>query len=277
MSDVPRAELDPRLDRPMDTDPTFRYVIFSQQRTGSRWLSSRLANLGCFGVPAEYLNPVLIPDICERIKYPVKIVDGDYRFNVKSYLRAIGRLRTSPSGRFGIVLQPNQIFPQFNDDLALVTSFLMDYDAVILLTRRDKVRQAVSAAISNITKRWIADKREPDLSGVDVEQLLCDTASILGRYVTEAKRIATIGRSARRPVLAMTYEEMVADPNGTLDQVVRFLGHKDGLASLSMRNLVRVPEAPSGRVNAEISALFLDYIAGRVSPDALMLATSHGG
>ena len=273
MSDAPRAELDPSLDRLIDTDPTFRYVIFSQQRTGSRWLSSRLVNLGCFGAPAEYLNPVLIPSICERIKYPVKIVDGTYRFNVKSYLGAIGRLRTSPDGRFGIVLQPNQIFPQFNDDLALVTSFLMDYDAVILLTRRDKLRQAVSAAISNVTHRWIADRLEPDLSGVDIEQLLCDTASILARYVTEAKRIATIGRSARRPVLSMTYEEMVAAPNGTLDRIVRFLGHKDGLASLPMGNLVRVPEAPPGQVNAAIAALFLDYIAGRVSPDALTVAT----
>src|SRR5262252_6302708 len=103
MSDVSRAELDPRLDHPRDSDPTFRYVIFSQQRTGSRWLSSRLANLGCFGVPAEYLNTALIPGICDRIKYPIKMVNGAYRFEVTAYLSAIERLRTSPSGRFGIV------------------------------------------------------------------------------------------------------------------------------------------------------------------------------
>ena len=258
------VELDPRFDTRTNRDPVFRYVIFSQQRSGSSWLTRRLINLAVFGVPGEYLNPRIFFELGRRLDCPVQTVDDNRkRMKLSTYMRAVERVRTSSNGWFGIKIQPNQLMPMFKGDLASAVTFLQGYDALIMLTCRDKLRQAISTAIARVTDRWSSDGREPDLAAVSMEQLLYQTAARLADHIAEDGRMTSIGRAVGRPVLALTYEQMVADPDGTLDAIARFLGHKEGLSDLSTASLVDVPRPRPGHVSAEVRRRFLDYIEGR--------------
>ena len=258
------VEFGPQLDIRPHQGTVFRYAIFSQQRSGSGWLTTRLINLGAFGVPAEYLNPLVIPKFAERLHYPIHVSNNVARLNLKKYFEAVESVRTSSSGRFGVKIQPNQLFPLFNGDLAAATTFLRRYDALIVLTCRDKLRQAVSGTIAAVTGRWRPDE-EPDLSGVNMEELVSKTAATLARYIDEDRIMSTISRSTQRPMLCLTYEQMVADPDGTLEEILRFLGHKEGLSHLPKINALKVSDRRPGRVNAEVRQRFLDYIEGRIS------------
>ena len=264
MSDEPyfSEEFEPRFDNPAGQGPTFRYVIFSQQRTGSSWLARRLTNLGIFGVPTEYLNPLISINFAQRMNCPVRVRDDIATVNIRKYLGAVEKVRTSSTGRFGIKIQPNQIFPLFNGDLVSVATFLQAYDALIVLTRRDKLGQAISGAIADLTDHWRSDGQAPDLAGIDRQRLMSEIANKLAQYVTEDDQMMTVGRSMGRPVLYLTYEQMVADPDGTLEQVLPLLGCKERLSSLSSINVVEVPEPRAGHINADVRRCFLRYLEG---------------
>ncbi len=250
-------ERNPELDRQSDQSPSFRYAILAQQRSGSNWLCARLSNLREFGIPAEYLNGHFSPDIGKRL---LGKADG---FDFATYLTAVESARASPSGRFGIKIQPNQLFSIVKDNAAAAARFLQRYDALILLTRQDKLAQAVSGAIAQLTVKWRTDGQEPDLASVDIDQLFCELASKLALYVIEDSHVLSIAETTRRPLLQITYEQLKGDPDGTLEQVVRFLGHEGGLASLPVENVMSVPTPPPGKVAAEVRQRFLDFIEGR--------------
>jgi LPS sulfotransferase NodH len=179
-----------------------------------------------------------------------------------TFLKAVENVRTSATGRFGIKVQPNQLLPLFNDDLGSVVTFLKAYDALIVLTCRDKLRQAISGAIADLTGHWRSDGIDPDLSGVHMLRLMTDTANKLARYITEDQQMAAVSQASRRPVLYLTYEQMVADPDGTLERVVRLLGYHGPLSTLPDCNAIKVPAPRPGHASAEVRRLFLRYIEG---------------
>jgi len=264
MNDDPFAseEHGPQFDSPKHPGPIFRYLIFSQQRSGSTWLSRRLINLGLFGVPAEYLNPLVSIRFAQRINCPTDVRDDVVSMKFYTYLSAVEDVRTSSTGRFGIKVQPNQILPLFKDDLEAVAAFLKGYHALIVLICRDKLRQAVSGAMADLTGHWRSDGKEPDLSGVPWLPLMSDTATKLARYITEDQQMASVCQASRRPALYLTYEQMVADPDGTLERVVRVLGYTGLMSAIPNTNAIKVPEPRPGHANAEVRRHFLRYIEG---------------
>lgn len=251
------------LDQPVVERPQYRYAIFSQQRTGSHWLCARLMNLGGFGLPTEYLNRPNIPQLAARLKVPLADDSGGQGFKIMAYMRAVERVRTSPSGRFGIKIQPNQLFPLLNGDMAKAAQFLQQYDALIILTRRDKLAQAVSGAIAQVSGKWWTDGREPALADVNVERMMGETAIKLGRYMVEVGQMNQVCKATGRPVLQLTYEDMLAEPEATFASVVNFLGGQGELENSAKTALVDLPEPPPGRLAAEVRARFLDYIQGK--------------
>ena len=255
----------PEFDHPKHPGPIFRYLMFSQQRSGSSWLARRLINLGIFGVPAEYLNPEISVRFAQRIGCPTDVTNDVVSIKFYSYLGAVEDIRTSPAGRFGLKVQPNQILPVFNDDLNAVTTFLKGYHALIVLTCSDKLRQAVSGAIADLTGHWRSDGKEPDLAGVPWLPLMGDIATKLARYILEDQQMAVVCQASRRPVLYLTYEQMVADPDGTLERVVRHLGHDGPVSTIAKTNAIRVPHPRPGHAHAEVQRQFLNYIGGNKS------------
>jgi trehalose 2-sulfotransferase len=237
-----------------------RFVIFSQQRSGSSWLSVKLTNLGKFGFVHEYLNGRFARHLMERLG--IEREPGG-RIPLQRYLRALEQVRTSSNGCFGIKVQPNQLQEHFGADRERAVELLAGLERIIVLTRDDKVAQAVSGAMSEAVGRWVYPRgQDHDLSNVRMEDLLRDAVTKLHRYTHEESTMAGLVQAAGVPSIHLTYERLVAQTDAEMDRIVRFLGHAGGLSSLPAIGRWE-PEPPPGKVGAEIRKRFLLYIAGR--------------
>jgi LPS sulfotransferase NodH len=244
----------PRMDAARE-----RFAIFSQQRSGSSWLSVKLTNLGKFGFVHEYLNGRFARPLMERLGVEPR---PDGSIPLQRYLRALEQVRTSPNGCFGIKVQPNQLQEHFGADRDGAVKMLAGFERIIVLTRDDKVGQAVSGAMSEAVGRWAYPKgQDHDLSNVRMEDLLQDAVAKLHRYTQEESAMAALVKAAGVPSMDLTYERLVAQTESEMDRIVRFLGHAGGLSSLPAVGKWE-PEPPPGKVGAEIRRRFLLYIQG---------------
>ena len=82
-------------------------------------------------------------------------------------------------------------------------------------------------------------------------------------YVGQQDRFPAWAASAGRPILKMTYEDMLAQPDETFLQLIRFIDPAASRETILNEARIRAPEPPSGRVAGELTRKFLDYIEGR--------------
>jgi LPS sulfotransferase NodH len=110
-------------------------------------------------------------------------------------------------------------------DLADALEALLGDVRLVLVTRRDKVAQAVSLWRAVQTRRWRADAHAPrrphdavySFAAIDhlVAQLEADEAAWRAWFAI---------RDTRRPSLALTYEQIVADPRTAVGRVLALCG-----------------------------------------------------
>lgn len=133
-----------------DLPPTPRrmaYLICSSPRTGSGLLCSSLQKTQMAGKPAEYLHPMAIAAFMRRI--------GVQRLRPAEYVRLLCKHRTTSNGVFGMKLhfyQFKSCFEAKNDRI----DFLSSFDHIILLSRRNKLAQAISNTRALQTDVWYA-------------------------------------------------------------------------------------------------------------------------
>jgi LPS sulfotransferase NodH len=216
--------LDPRNGPDWDVDfvgSHRTYVIASLPRTGSTLLCRALWQSGQVGAPKEYLNPMQLRDWSVRrgsirhaaLRGPLLgLMHSWPRPRCVAHLRDVAAHRTGPSGWFGLkvhwhhwerwrtFVQPRPI-------------------AWVLLTREDRVAQAVSWARALQTGRWASHQRgwsPPIYSHGRI-------ARALGRI--ERHEAAWRSELAGEPqVLALTYEQVTADLSGAVQRVLAHLG-----------------------------------------------------
>jgi len=238
-----------------------RYMFFSSQRTGSNYLCRRLCNVNDrFGLPSEYLNPNAIKGMAARLGAPVA---GDAQgLKLGEYLRGVERIRTTKDGCFGIKVQPKQVLtrlPPTNDSAA---RFLQKFERVIVLTRRDKVAQAVSGSIAEATGKWFSDGSEAVLADADLAKLCPDVAFKLNRYIQEEIMMVNAATRSGRPVLHIDYEEILAEPDATFNRLLVFLGEPRGVAGVEEADVAAVPEKAAGEIARRLKEQFLNFITG---------------
>lgn len=126
-----------------DGPPERSVVICSHPRSGSTLLGEAVYAAGGLGCPLEYLHRGFRPTFAERWEAP----------DLAAYVRAMHRHRTDPSGVFSI-----KLFWRDVEDVVAEGGELFEGECPILpnptfvlLTRRDRVRQAVSAFIAGQT------------------------------------------------------------------------------------------------------------------------------
>lgn len=136
--------------------PHTSYIIFATQRSGSTLLCEALRNTQVAGNPAEFFTQSIVSRLSQQWELP-----ADER---AAYLQKVHEIGTTPNGVFGFKL----IWPYFgycldvlrqiegNERLSdddLLKSAFPAYHAV-MITRRDKVRQAISFWRALHTKKW---------------------------------------------------------------------------------------------------------------------------
>lgn len=189
------------------------YAIVAQARTGSTMLEERLRARG-LGMPFEYLNPNLEKALVERwtgSETPVRFA---------RYLELLKQHRTTPNGYFGIKCLHSQLDRRLGR-AALVRKFLLTFDRIVVLNRRDKLAQAISAVRAEQTGQWTSHLagagREPEFDTQTISQRI-------HRFLIQDRALAAMKLDNDRPVLALAYEELRDAPEESWARVQAFLG-----------------------------------------------------
>ena len=238
-----------------------RYIFFSSQRTGSNYLCRRLCNVsGRFGLPSEYLNPQAVKTVLSRLG---PVAGGGARaVTLDDYLRRVEGVRTTSDGTFGIKVQPNHLLPRLPNAEGSVVRFLQGFERIIVLTRRDKLAQAVSGSIAEATGKWFADGERPALQEADLKRLCPDVALKLNRYIQEELMMKRAAAATGRAILQVSYEEILTVPDETFNRVLVFLGEPRGTTGVEEGKAVLVPKKPPGDTAQQLTGLFLSFIRG---------------
>lgn len=133
--------------------PRLRYLMCSTARCGSTLVADLLHGTGAAGLPEEYLNR-------RQMAAWLRARGGGHRLDLAEYLRDIEARRTSPNGVFGIKVHFEHMVGLWRDDSAGADAFLRRFGRVLLLTRRDKLAQAVSLHKARVTQVWSSRDRE---------------------------------------------------------------------------------------------------------------------
>lgn len=250
---------DPKYDLHPFKEPTKRYVVFSSQRTGSTYLCRRLCNVkGQFGVPSEYLNPVNVNLLVPRL-LPGAGQDGK-TVGAGRYLKMLQRARTTDDGYFGIKVQPQQLLGLTNRKKNGALEFLSSFDRVVLLTRRDKLGQAISGAVAATTGKWFNDQKEAELTDAQIDTLFPLIARNLSRYFEEEQLILSLAKTIQKPVFSMQFEDIAADGEKSFRALVNFLSDGEDVAIEEDESFAAVPEKPEGLLKKRIRERFIQFL-----------------
>jgi len=254
--------LNPLLDQHEPHQTLARYVIFSQQRTGSTWLCARLINTGYLGVPSEYLNGRVIPQISQRL-LAGKPQAGQMTGSLQSYMQLVESARTTPGGCFGTKVQINQLMPLFKNDLDSAAKFLQRFNAMVVMTRRDKVGQAISGAISTLSGKWFSDGQEAPIGRDKVPELVKTAYALLARYQREAVQMEALCAQYKGKQMHLDYEDMLSDADGVMRKVTSLLEPSRVWTPEADSALLSLPEPPPGLLAKEIREKLLEFIQGQ--------------
>ena len=190
-------------------EPHASYLVCSIPRSGSSLLCELLAGTGLAGVPAEFFHPDKMAAL--RGRWGVDELDD--------YLRELLARKTSPNGVFGTKAHWGQYQPLFGEsDPRTVFPGLR----LVFITRRDRLRQAVSWVRALQTLKWVTEDNPPvkrpevfdhehitqKLGRIDREEELWE--SLFSRHGIEPHRVV--------------YEDFVEDQEGTVRAVLDQLG-----------------------------------------------------
>ena len=211
-------------------------VVCAAPRSGSTWLCEMLADRG-YGTPIEYFNPLYVRYLCHRWRCSTL---GAYRLQ-------LWRHRTTADGWCaGKLLAPHfftldeRLFaplahPANAGDAELPidpdrrrSDYLQAFfprPTYLRLRRKDTAGQAVSYWLAQQTGVWMQwteqDPRQIDDLAYDLDAI-AQSARQLERYENNWDRYFRV--NAITPI-EVGYEDMTADPAGTLDRITHEIGN----------------------------------------------------
>ncbi len=206
----------PRTSRP----PAITYMLASVPRSGSTWLSHLLWASGCLGAPLEYLN--------FEPGGPFGFAAHDHAAQMRLWQQALAT-RTSANGVFGLKTFPAQLHHVQQGNPALVDQvmrFMLGAQSgrkVVQLRRRNREAHAISYARAMLRGIWRAEQEEqsvaaePDYSAVAVER----AAHLID---LQERAWHDMYHDLRIDPLMLWFEDAVADPVATVQQVADYLG-----------------------------------------------------
>ena len=213
--------------------PATSYVICTTPRSGSWLLSEGLAASGRAGNPREWFNELEEPPFRDRWR-----LAHASELPFEHYLAQAQAASTTSNGVCGLKLHFDQ-FRNLPRKLASLQGYrglnseqclakLLPRARFIWLSRRDKVRQAVSLLLAIRTGRWwsidgvrpefpLGDSREPEF---DAEHIALLERQLLA---SDAGWQAHFRRQDITPLM-VPYEDLQADYGGTVARVLEWLG-----------------------------------------------------
>lgn len=231
---------------PRREPPGVSYMIATTPRSGSTHFCIQMWRTGVFGAPMEYINLGNVEDMVQRL-------GGG---NVARYWEELQRVRTTPNGVFGykaFVTNFEQIGKKTPELLPVVAS-----DHVILLTRRDRISQAVSYARAAQTRVWfkgVTTSRAPEYRLREIRQ----ADAFVDVQIQGWERL--FKRTRVKP-LRIFHEDVIADFPAVAARISETFG-----VSLDAASAIDIPgiEEQSDGLSAEWKAR---YVEDRARQDA---------
>lgn len=230
-ADIPREQRASRLwnshmmatarDFPGPHAVRVRYAILSAPRSGSTLLARELYRTGLAGDPHEYLNPSAI------LAY--QAASGRSQVALAEYLREIESRRTSANGYFGIkahYFHLSRLGTAEEAKQRIAEEFLRKQHRRILITRRDKLAQAVSYFIAQRSGRWTSE-HEPYLGPEPAAAVEFDPLAIgrcLIRIIEDEEGWRGALAETGLPYIEVVFEDFLASYRETLERVAAYLG-----------------------------------------------------
>jgi trehalose 2-sulfotransferase len=190
-------------------EPRVSYLVCSIPRSGSNLLCELLFRSGVAGVPTELFHPHYMRVLKRR--WGIETTE--------EYMRELLARKTGPNGVFGAKAHWGQYHPLFgNTDPREVLPNLR----VISMTRRDHVRQAVSWVRALQTLSWQSSHNERPERPLEFDPE--HITRKLGRIGREEEVWRALFDRYGIEAHEIVYEDLVSDQNGTLREVLEFIG-----------------------------------------------------
>lgn len=220
MTETLRNQLSGERDFEGQHATTKTYAILCTHRSGSNLLSEGLYTTGWAGDPMEFWNI--------RFMKLYREAFGVDTSDFATYLAQLKERRTSPNGVFGFNIKADQFRLYFKDDIERGRQFLQSCDHVILHTRKDKIKQAISSFMARQMDLFRIPKGVPkeEISKL-TKDIPFDPAIIAQRLFIICKSekfLKNLLRELGISYTETTYEGLTADYHGTLTSILQTLG-----------------------------------------------------
>ncbi|MBP1887699.1 Stf0 family sulfotransferase [Sinorhizobium mexicanum] len=185
------------------------YLILSEARSGSSWLSTLLGHSGEMGLPAEWLAP-------KAHRLDVNALSFD------AFFGEIIRKCSTANGAFGMKIFPNQLFvTQERCGRDFIRHCLSEHEtALVFLRRRDTLRQAISFARARQTRAFAAHHGAKAEPRYDFEQIARCFFYIRESYNFWQSYLELLGV----PFTEFAYEDLAGDAHPFIAHVAEHLG-----------------------------------------------------
>lgn len=229
------GDLDDRLARlAADELPERALIVLAVMRTGS-YLLCELAEMEGLGHPEEHIKDDIINALRRADRDDLSFVE---------WYRAL-QVANASNGWFATKLISHyhrRLMQELTEEERHHLRSELDRADVAVLTRRDRVRQAVSSYVARTTKVYRAlDDRNAEQAGN--HEVPYDRAAIqrqvdfLSRQTAYVHRVADgIEERTGRAPLRMEYEQLADDLTGSLDALCRHVGRERVTEEIRPRN-----------------------------------------
>lgn len=244
--------------------PAPAYIICATPRTGSTLLCDLLAGTGVAGRPDAFYRRESIGDFIAEWGADLSPPYEGEAFE-REYLAAAVQHGSADTGQFGIrIMWPSlaemdaRFAPLFPDARTTSARFAAAFGApvYILLSRRDKLAQAISRVRAEQTGLWHrhADGSERERSApgrLPEYDAAAITAQMEEDTAHEDNWIAWLADQGIAPI-RLAYEDLASDPRATLAGLLETLGHDPALADKAEVRTARLTDA----INVEWAARY---------------------
>jgi LPS sulfotransferase NodH len=194
------------------------YAILCTPRSGSTMLADLLTSTGTCGHPKEHLRGPAV-GLLEHT-----------RFDLCRWVKSLLSAGSTPNGMFGTKLISHFFLKAQTAQTGATWARLQQLcpsPRLILLYRRDRVQQAISAYVARETTIYFAPT--PALQAqrdAALQTLRYDFAQIERLYrffQNQEARLRTVIRQSGLATLHVDYEDLLTDQTATLERILRFL------------------------------------------------------
>lgn len=174
------------------------------------------------------------------------------------YLDSLEKIRTSEDNNFfGIKIQPNQLINIFGESEKKAAHLLSRFDKIILLTRKSRVKQAISTLIAEKTGKWLCDGSDKSLSLDIFKSEFPRILEIINRFNEEDIYMKKLLNMLKTPVLEISYEEISENEKKLISKVITFLSSNN--KNHELYDVVRVARKNQGDLEKLIEEAFQDF------------------